>query len=531
MAPPEATSDSSATAQGEPEAAKSKSSNPTASKDGVDKDPQLTAESSSAVRIILTHKRIIGICAAIGIALIVAAVFVSARPHVLDLSKSSVSLGCLEVSAPDNWLEDSDFPSGAVNTKALKTNQGGTLAISSETNLSTVYEDLSSSDQEKTAQDLLKAYAAQIGASSIDNLTESELDGHNVFSMEAKRSVDGREQTGSISVVLVGNTANYYVELTPQPDGSTDSLTMAAMRESLHVKADEVHLTFMDGDNAISSVALWAPSEGAAFSAPVDMKREGYRASDWKVESGSASVEKLADGAVVSGITEDTSLSAVWTKTWNVTFTDGGGNTLATYVTDDGQAAQAPASPSRDKAKFKGWDVDFSKVTQDMTVNAIWTPVWTVTFTDGMGKTLSTQQVDDGNAASAPSNPTSKTEDFTGWDTDFSSVKGDLTVNANWRPKPTISQKNALAKAKSYLSFTAFSYEGLVEQLEFEQYSHEDAIYAADACGADWNEQAALKAKQYLSFTSFSRGGLIDQLEFEGFTHDQAVYGVCAVGL
>lgn len=25
---------------------------------------------------------------------------------------------------------------------------------------------------------------------------------------------------------------------------------------------------------------------------------------------------------------------------------------------------------------------------------------------------------------------------------------------------------------------------------------------------------------------SFSRGGLIDQLEYEGYTHEQAVYGV-----
>ncbi|MGL5173096.1 MAG: Ltp family lipoprotein, partial [Olsenella sp.] len=70
-----------------------------------------------------------------------------------------------------------------------------------------------------------------------------------------------------------------------------------------------------------------------------------------------------------------------------------------------------------------------------------------------------------------------------------------------------------------------------IEQLEFDQYSHEDAVYGADNCGADWNEQAAKKAKEYLSFTSFSRNGLIDQLEFEGFTSEQAEYGVNAVGL
>ena len=32
-------------------------------------------------------------------------------------------------------------------------------------------------------------------------------------------------------------------------------------------------------------------------------------------------------------------------------------------------------------------------------------------------------------------------------------------------------------------------------------------------------------AKRYLEVSSFSYQGLIDQLEYEGFTHEQAVYG------
>lgn len=92
--------------------------------------------------------------------------------------------------------------------------------------------------------------------------------------------------------------------------------------------------------------------------------------------------------------------------------------------------------------------------------------------------------------------------------------------------EPTMGQKNALAKAKSYLNYTAFSYSGLIKQLEFEKFSTEDATYAVDNCGADWFEQAAKKAKSYLSHSSFSRDGLIEQLEYEGFTHEQAVYGV-----
>ena len=90
--------------------------------------------------------------------------------------------------------------------------------------------------------------------------------------------------------------------------------------------------------------------------------------------------------------------------------------------------------------------------------------------------------------------------------------------------------KQALKSAENYLDFSAFSYEGLIQQLEFEKYTKAQAKYAADHCGADWNEQAAKSAKTYLDFGSFSYENLIEQLEFEGFTNEQAVYGAKANG-
>lgn len=90
----------------------------------------------------------------------------------------------------------------------------------------------------------------------------------------------------------------------------------------------------------------------------------------------------------------------------------------------------------------------------------------------------------------------------------------------------TMGESNALKSAESYLEYSAFSYEGLIDQLEYEGYSHSEAVYAVDNCGADWYEEAVESAKEYLEYSSFSRSGLIGQLEYEGFTHDQAVYGV-----
>lgn len=91
--------------------------------------------------------------------------------------------------------------------------------------------------------------------------------------------------------------------------------------------------------------------------------------------------------------------------------------------------------------------------------------------------------------------------------------------------------EQALKSAKSYLDLSAFSYSGLISQLEYEGFTTVEATYGADKCGADWNEQAAKSAKSYLDMMEFSRAELIDQLEFEGFTRDQAEYGVSASGL
>ncbi len=97
-------------------------------------------------------------------------------------------------------------------------------------------------------------------------------------------------------------------------------------------------------------------------------------------------------------------------------------------------------------------------------------------------------------------------------------------ISVNWYDQ-------ALKKAKSYLSHSAFSYNGLIEQLEYEEFTSAEAAYGVSNCGANWYEQAAKKAASYLSHSSFSHSGLVDQLIYEGFTAEQAEYGVTQNGL
>ena len=94
----------------------------------------------------------------------------------------------------------------------------------------------------------------------------------------------------------------------------------------------------------------------------------------------------------------------------------------------------------------------------------------------------------------------------------------------------TVSQENAIKKAESYIRYSGFSRQGLIEQLEFEGFSNADSIFAVDNITVDWNEECAEKAQNYMEYSSFSRQGLIEQLEFEGFTSTEIEYGVAAVG-
>ena len=69
------------------------------------------------------------------------------------------------------------------------------------------------------------------------------------------------------------------------------------------------------------------------------------------------------------------------------------------------------------------------------------------------------------------------------------------------------------------------SRQGLIDQLEYDGYSHGAAVSAADSCGANWNRQAVRSANQYRELFSMSRSELIGQLEFDGYTPSEAASG------
>ena len=100
----------------------------------------------------------------------------------------------------------------------------------------------------------------------------------------------------------------------------------------------------------------------------------------------------------------------------------------------------------------------------------------------------------------------------------------------------TASQKNAVRAAESYLDFSGFSKQGLIDQLSSEYgdgFSETDAKAAVNSMDVDWKAQAVRSAKSYLEMQGMSCKGLIEQLSSsygDKYTKSEATYGAEKAG-
>ena len=159
-------------------------------------------------------------------------------------------------------------------------------------------------------------------------------------------------------------------------------------------------------------------------------------------------------------VNDDGSVSPTWSKTQTVTFTrvgtvDGNGkksfNSWNSYTweaedvsgmtgyTPDITVIPAvtftPDNPPKDVAVY------FRKNAETITDGEDYIKpgevVYSVTFKDGQGKTISSDQVEEGKAAKAPAAPKREGYTFAGWDKKFDKVTDNLVVNAKWEKNKT----------------------------------------------------------------------------------------------
>lgn len=97
-----------------------------------------------------------------------------------------------------------------------------------------------------------------------------------------------------------------------------------------------------------------------------------------------------------------------------------------------GDDAVAPEVPYRPGYRFIGWDADYTNVQANIVVNALYEEVnYTVQFVDDDDTPMGpAQTVPEGSAAVPPTEPARVGFSFAGWDHDFSAVTEDMTVKA-----------------------------------------------------------------------------------------------------
>lgn len=139
-----------------------------------------------------------------------------------------------------------------------------------------------------------------------------------------------------------------------------------------------------------------------------------------------------------SKVTSDLTINAVYdVDTFTVTFKDGE-KVLETQTVEYEAAATAPDTARLSPPEgmhFAKWDKDFSKVTESIEVSAVYElNEYTVTFKNGE-TTLKTEMVKHGFAATAPNVYDTATKKFVGWDKSFDNVTSDIIVNAKWETK------------------------------------------------------------------------------------------------
>jgi len=120
---------------------------------------------------------------------------------------------------------------------------------------------------------------------------------------------------------------------------------------------------------------------------------------------------------------------------FEVTFVDWNDEVLKTQTVTQGYNATAPASPTRIGYSFTGWDRSFSNITRNLTVRALYSiNYYNVTFLDWDDRVIDVQSIAYESGALAPTDPTRTGYTFVGWDEDFSSITDDLTVTALYDP-------------------------------------------------------------------------------------------------
>ena len=169
-----------------------------------------------------------------------------------------------------------------------------------------------------------------------------------------------------------------------------------------------------------------------------------YTSDSWNVlQSALASAEAVDRNLLAENQSEidqattalNAAIGALVLQTYTVKFVVDG-EVVSTQEVTQNAAAVAPSTPVKLGYNFDHWDQDFSSVTEDMTITAIFTvKTFIVKFVDWNNSILSSQTVEYGASATAPTNPTREGYVFDGWNGSYENVVSNVTITAIYTEK------------------------------------------------------------------------------------------------
>ena len=241
-------------------------------------------------------------------------------------------------------------------------------------------------------------------------------------------------------------------------------------------------VTFVNMDGEVLSTQNIAYGDAAV--APEAPAMEGYIFIGWDKEFGC--------------ITDTMTVTARYAIARTVTFVDWDGTVLSTQVVADGNSATAPEVPEREGYTFTGWDVEFTSVTENITVTAQYDiKKYSVVFCDWDGSVISEQVVEHGEAAIAPPDPAREGLNFTGWSIDFSIITSDCFIYAVYAPIANSGDANGDGTVNAVDALVAMRYVLGVST---------ESLTPEQIAAADFNGDGAVNTVDSLLIMRFSLG-------------------------
>ena len=354
----------------------------------------------------------------------------------------------------DDWIERIEFITG--HDQALFTTPGNILKVGKNRNgeANTDYRATKKMDGSSLDSGVVTNLAngaefwffdSRGGTDILDQFNTHKL----TMSSGAHGSVSANGKTGT---AIIGWRGNRTVSITPDTGYRVSSVVVNGSNEGTKTSRTFSNVT---SDQSIS--ATFAPinyqirfnanggsgsmtDQTMAYDQTANLQGNGFSCAGhtfkgWNTAPDGSGTTYANEQAVTNLTATDGGvviLYAQWeANNMNVTFTDGLGTTLSQGTVKYGQGATAPEEPSRVGYTFTGWDKDYSRIIEDTIINAKWRAnAYSVGFNANGGKGSMTDQsflYDQTQALS--SNAFTKTGyTFTGWNT---SPNGSSTPYAN----------------------------------------------------------------------------------------------------